>query len=80
MVDVILDIYYKDAMPKPRDNDGRHNFTEVSHPRDAKGNFTPTPVGTHYEAKHAKRTPEAKARRIAELKKRARARHKKVGG
>lgn len=55
MVDTIIDIYYT------RDYDGRHSFTEPAHPRKPDGHFTPTPAGTHYEAKHKNQHKRVKA-------------------
>lgn len=62
-IDTIIDIFYKD--------DGRANFTEATHPRKPDGHFSPTPVGTHYEAKHKHKSSHKRSRVLTRKRRRS---------
>ncbi len=57
MADTIVDIFFTD--------DGRKGpFQEGKHPRTkTNGTFAPTPIDTHYEARHGYSLPATKVRR-----------------
>ncbi len=72
MADTIVDIFFTD--------DGRKGpFQEGKHPRTkTNGTFAPTPIDTHYEARHGLQPASYKSKaRLAEIKAEHRRRKRK---